>query len=115
MADSTGVSINRLYCECIHGGKRTNRLVYDKLHILAYYYPKQGYIPIVSARWGEGHSSDSTNLLEMVKQVDFLDNEYLLADRGYDCCELFEYLLQHNITPIVKTKEFKWNYKVSKS
>jgi hypothetical protein len=114
MADSTGVSINRLYNECIHGGKRTKRLVHDKLHVLASYYPEQGYIPIISARWGGGYSSDSANLLEMVKQIDFLDNEYLLADGGYDCCELFEYLLQHNITPIVKTKEFKWKYHISK-
>ena len=133
MADSTGVSINRLYDECIHRGKRTKRLVHDKLHILACrlrskrvmklksmisissdYYPEQGYIPIVSARWGGAYSSDSANLLEMVKQIDFLDNEYLLADGGYDCCELFEYLLQHNITPIVKTKEFKWKYRIRK-
>ncbi len=109
MANSTGVSINRLYKECIHRGKRTKRLVHDKLHVLASYYPEQGFIPIISARWGGGYSSDSANLLEMVKQIDSLDNEYLLADGGYDCCELFEYLLQHNITPIVKTKEFKWN------
>ena len=114
IADSTGVSITRLYKESIYRGKRTKRRVFDKLHILACYYPKYGYIPVVTARWSTGYSSDSTNLLEMLKQIDFLDIEYLLADRGYDCCELFEYLLYHNITPIIKTKESKRDYKVNK-
>ncbi|XRO75364.1 transposase [Methanocaldococcus sp. 28A] len=114
IADSAGVSINRLYSECIYRGKRTKRRVFGKLHILACYYPNYGYIPVVAARWGTNYSSDSANLLEMLKQIDFLDIEYLLADSGYDCCELFEYSLNHNISPIVKTKEFKWDYKTNK-
>jgi len=65
--------------------------VYDKLHVIASYYSEHGLIPIISARWGGGYSSDSANLSEMDKQIDFLDNEYLLADGGYDCCELFRY------------------------
>ncbi|XRO76144.1 hypothetical protein ACO3VM_04880 [Methanocaldococcus sp. 10A] len=88
-----------MYKKSIYRGKRTKRRIYDKLHILSCYYSDYDYIPIVAARWSKGYGSDSANLLEMLKNIDFLDIEYILADRGYDCCKLFEYLLYHNITP----------------
>ncbi len=49
----------------------------------------------------------------MVKQIDSLDGVYILADRGYDNRELFEYLLKQNAILIIKTKEFKWNRRES--
>ncbi|AEF95867.1 transposase [Methanotorris igneus] len=118
IADSTGVHLLRVYCERIrvvnNEIKKVKYRVFDKMHVLACYYKDYGLISIVMVKWDNGYSSDSKNLLKMIKSLDFVKGAIILLDGGYDDEDLLRELLSIDLIPIVKTKEFKWDYGISK-
>ena len=78
------------------------RRFYDKLNVLAEYYPASRIITISAA--DSVFSSDSFSAKIMLSEIKTKAQKFF-ADAGYDSNDLFEKLLNSKIIPVVKIKK----------
>ena len=102
IADSTGIIVDRMYLQTLIGYKPKKRRFYDKLNVLAEYYPMHKAIAISDA--DSLFPSDSFSAKIMLSGIK-TKAEKFFADAGYDSDELFKESFKNKIIPIVKIKK----------
>ncbi|MCD6513005.1 MAG: transposase, partial [Thermoplasmata archaeon] len=102
IADSTGVVVDRMYFQTLNRCRIRKRRFYDKLNVLAEYYPASRIITISDA--DSLFSSDSFSAKNMLSEIETKAQKFF-ADAGYDSNDLFEKLLNSKIIPVVKIKK----------
>jgi len=102
IADSTGVVVDRMYFQTLNRCRIRKRRFYDKLNVLAEYYPASRIITISAA--DSVFSSDSFSAKIMLSEIKTKAQKFF-ADAGYDSNDLFEKLLNSKIIPVVKIKK----------
>ena len=103
IADSTGIIVDRMYLQTLIGYKPKKRRFYDKLNVLAEYYPAYKTIAISDA--DSLFPSDSFSAKIMLSEIK-TKAEKFFADAGYDSDELFRELSKNKIIPIVKLRKY---------
>jgi len=103
IADSTGVTTDRLYVPAIIKCKSKRRKVVDKLNIVAEYYPEKSAIVIANA--DAFLTSDPYSVIKMLNEIE-TDATILFADAGFDCEELYEKCFSIGIKPVIKQRKY---------
>ena len=102
IADSTGIVVDGMYFQTLIGYKYKKRRFYDKLNVLAEYYPHHKAIVVSDA--DSLFSSDAFSAKIMLSEIKTKAGKFF-ADAAYDSDELFENLFKNNIIPIVKIRK----------
>ena len=103
IADSTGVTTDRLYVPAIIKCKSKRRKVVDKLNIVAEYYPEKSAIVIANA--DVFLTSDPYSAIKMLSEIE-TNATILFADAGFDCEELYEKCFSMRIKPVINQRKY---------
>lgn len=106
IADSTWVTVDRVYYETMTKCHRGQRRVREKLNVLTEYYPDEGIIVVANA--DSISSSDPFGASCMLQELT-TNGGILFADRGYDAELLYEQCYRKKILPIIKIRRYNTN------